>query len=106
MHKVGAKPHPHAPDEVQQRIIPTVHVLVQVAGVQGGAAHLPEVQMPEVQSAGAAQSFPFAHLAVQLPPQSTSVSFPFLAASVQVAVAHRPPVQAPSISLTSGRFCV
>jgi hypothetical protein len=63
---------------------PTVHV----------DPHFPEVQIPELQSAGATQIFPLAHLA-QLPPQSTSVSVPFLAASVHVAVAQRPPVHAP-----------
>jgi len=60
-------------------------------------AHFPLVQMPEVQSAGTAQIFPLAHLVVQLPPQSMSVSLPFLAASVQVAVAQRPPVHAPLV---------
>jgi hypothetical protein len=70
------------------------HVLVHVAGVQPDE-HFPEAQMPEVQSAGTAQTFPLPHLLGQLPPQSTSVSLPFLAASVHVAVAQRPPVQAP-----------
>jgi hypothetical protein len=59
------------------------------------ATHFPEVQMPEVQSPGTAHPLPLAHLVEQLPPQSTSVSLPFLKVSVQVAVAQRPPLQAP-----------
>ena len=59
--------------------------------------HFPLVQMPETQSAGAAQIFPLAHLSGQPPPQSTSVSVPFLAVSVHVAVAQRPPVHAPLV---------
>jgi hypothetical protein len=44
-------------------------------------------QTPEVQSAGTAQERPFAHLLGQEPPQSTSVSVPFLKPSPQVGAA-------------------
>lgn len=87
--------HPHVPAVVQQRADAPMmgQVLVHEATTQDEDAHLPPVQKPPVQSAGAAQSFPFAHL-VQLPPQSTSDSVPFLKPSVHVEVAQRPPVQA------------
>jgi hypothetical protein len=57
-------------------------VLVQLA-----VWHLPLVQLPERQSAATEQPNPTAHLyvALQEPPQSTSVSVPFFTVSVQAA---------------------
>jgi hypothetical protein len=88
----------HAPAALQQRVdaVGKEQVLVHVCGLHV-VAHFPLVQMPETQSAGAAQIFPLAHLVAQLPPQSTSDSLPFLAASVHVAAAQRPPVHAPPV---------
>jgi hypothetical protein len=48
-----------------------------------GTWQVPPEQTPLVQSAGTAQAFPSLH-GVQLPPQSTSVSVPFLTVSVQL----------------------
>jgi len=50
----------------------------------------PETQLPLWQSAFTAHSLPFAHFVAQEPPQSTSVSLPFLNVSVQLAVAVTP----------------
>jgi hypothetical protein len=61
---------------------------------QPGAAQrrVEGLQNPEVQSVGAAQPIPFAHVfawATQVaPPQSTPVSVPFFSPSVQLGVAH------------------
>jgi hypothetical protein len=46
-----------------------------------------------VQSVLAAQSFPMAQSAGHEPPQSTSVSVPFFAPSMQVGAAHVLPLQ-------------
>jgi hypothetical protein len=62
-----------------------------------GALQMFPLQMPLVQSLPNAQILPTAHFG-QLPPQSTSVSMPFLTASVQVGAlaTHSPlPLQVP-----------
>ena len=48
-----------------------------------------------MQSVATEQVCPVPHLVEQLPPQSTSVSVPFLTPSLQVAIAHRPFEQTP-----------
>ena len=68
---------------------------VVVAGtgqLQAGAAQVPLVQTPEVQSLPRAQPLPTAQSAVQVLPQSTSVSVPFFTLSLQAGAAHRLPV--------------
>ena len=49
-----------------------------------GAVHLPLLQIPDEQSLGKAQCLTKAHGGHVPPPQSVSVSFPFLTVSVQV----------------------
>ena len=72
----------------QQSVAPTVQVipLSVHAAVQ---TRVFGSQTTEVQSAGIAQESPFAHFDEQDPPQSTSVSVPFLNPSPQVGAAHR-----------------
>ena len=53
----------------------------------GGAAQIPEVQVPLEQSVPTAQTLPVAHAGQVPPPQSTSVSAPFFAPSVHVGAA-------------------
>src|SRR5262245_52826431 len=62
-------------------------VMLTVGGTFATAEQTPETQLPLWQSALIAQVRPFAHLVVHDPPQSTSVSLPFLNVSVQLAVA-------------------
>src|SRR5689334_15698839 len=52
----------------------------------GIAAHLFATQLPDVQSASRAHAFVSAHFPHFAPPQSSSVSSPFFAPSVHVAV--------------------
>jgi hypothetical protein len=74
-----------------------MQVFVHLVGSQVVAEHMPLMQMFDVQSALAAQPLPLSHLVEQVPPQSMSVSLPFFAPSVHVAVAQRPPVHAPPV---------
>ena len=62
-------------------------VMLTVGGTFETAEQTPETQLPLWQSALTAQVRPFAHFVVHEPPQSTSVSLPFLNVSVQLAVA-------------------
>ncbi len=57
----------------------------------GSAAQSPATQLVLVQSLPAAQVWPLAQLAAQLPPQSMSVSVPFFTASEQVGSAAQSP---------------
>jgi hypothetical protein len=52
------------------------------------------------------QPLPTAQFAVQVPPQSTSVSFPFLTPSVQEAVTHLPPEHLPLPGNTQSVFAL
>jgi len=65
-------------------------VMLTVGGTFATAEQTPDTQLPLWQSALTAQVRPFAHFVVQEPPQSTSVSLPFLNVSVQLAVAVTP----------------
>ena len=58
------------------------------------SVQVPPVQRLLTQSAELAQTLPEAQFAVQLPPQSTSVSKPFLMPSEQVGATQAPPTQA------------
>src|SRR5580765_2385548 len=62
-------------------------VMFTVGGTFAIAEQTPETQLPLWQSALTEQIFPFAHFVVHAPPQSTSVSLPFLKVSAQLAVA-------------------
>jgi hypothetical protein len=53
------------------------------------------VHTPLEQSLAPPHALPVAHLAQLVPPQSTSLSPPFLTLSEHVAAWHRPPVQTP-----------
>lgn len=50
-----------------------------------GVAQIPEVQTPLTHSLATPQVCPFAHLVLQVPPQSLADSSPFLTPSLQVA---------------------
>ena len=65
-------------------------VMLTVGGTFATAEQTPETQFPLWQSALIAHVLPFAHFVVHEPPQSTSVSLPFLKVSVHVAVAVTP----------------
>jgi hypothetical protein len=62
---------------------------------------IPELQTPLMQSLPALHILPDAHAAHVPPPQSMSVSFPFLTMSVQVARAHVPALQTPLMQSVS-----
>jgi hypothetical protein len=72
----------HEPPQSTSVSVPSFVPLVQLA-----VWHLPLVQLPERQSAATEQPAPTAHLFVVLqePPQSTSVSEPFLTVSLHAA---------------------
>jgi hypothetical protein len=55
--------------------------------------HVPLTHAEAEQSLFVPQPLPTAQFAVQVPPQSTSVSFPFLTPSVHVAATHLPPLE-------------
>ena len=78
-------------------------VMLTVGGTFIAAEQTPETQLPLWQSALIEQVRPFAHFVVHEPPQSTSVSLPFLNVSVQLAVAVMPTavdvVEAPPLSV-------
>jgi hypothetical protein len=77
--------------------------MLTVGGLLAIAEQTPETQLPLWQSALIAHTLPFAHLVAHEPPQSTSVSLPFLNVSVQLAVAVMPTaadvVEAPPLSV-------
>jgi hypothetical protein len=74
-----------APPQSTSVSVPFFTVSAQAAAVE---MHLLAVHTELMQSAATAQFLVSAHLVAQVPPQSTSVSVPFFAASVQVAAKH------------------
>src|SRR6476659_8544236 len=56
---------------------------------------MPSMQLPLTQSVPAMQVLPLTHLGQVGPPQSMSVSLPFLTVSVQVGGWHTPPAHTP-----------
>jgi hypothetical protein len=67
------------------------------ASPHDGAAHtfVPAGQTRLLQSPATAQTLPSAHSGQLAPPQSMSVSVPFLMPSVQLAARHEPPIHTP-----------
>jgi hypothetical protein len=64
-------------------------------GVLNGQLQTLPLQMLLMQSVPTLQLLPDGHAGHVPPPQSTSVSFPFLTRSVQVGAWHVPPMQTP-----------
>src|SRR5262249_2937695 len=60
------------------------------------ATQVPPVQTPSTQSTPARQCFPVSHAGHGLPPQSTSVSFPFLTPSLHAATSPPTPDVGPT----------
>jgi hypothetical protein len=64
------------------------------------------VQTPFKQSVAARHAVPCAHFGQLAPPQSTSLSAPFVTLSLQVATRHVPPVQTPLEQSTAPRHAL
>ena len=85
--KSAQEPPHHSPLHVPVGA-PELVGAVGVWGVGTGVVHVPVSHWPLAQSRGpSAQPWPSAHFAHPLPPQSTSVSSPFLTPSEQLAQA-------------------
>lgn len=70
---------------------------VEPQATHGCPAHAPATHDADAQSAGAVHAFPLPHFVAQPPPQSTSVSVPFLTPSSQLNVPPQPSGAVPHV---------